>query len=362
MQQSRGVPLWRAAGRRNTAAFPEFAMLIALARIDPTTDIEGTRKRQPMYLKVSLAGLPEELAKRTRIAFNLQAAHGCSVGYVNGLGLPADMLVIDADSKDAKVVMERALQAGRKVLAFGHAAGIEHGVTVLKRDTPVTELGNLFRAEIDRLRERRDPVDGAPRRRGVPVIVRLASGGIDARANLKLVSGDLTLIIRRGASRVLAPSHSDILVAAERLMTTDWKVEVLTSFDIMSVRGWMSRSLDSFLVRAVRARGVVLPRFPDTPVRLHDWPDLAECNDPLAVEMAGLMSRGLVTIDRLVEYTGAGQIDVCNLLWAFRAAGLLTVSATTPVRRPTPPTSQRQHRASLLTRIARRIGMGFAVP
>lgn len=315
-----------------------------------------------MYLKVSLVGLPEEVAKRMRIALNLQAAHGCSVTYVNELGLQADLLVVCADSRGAKAIMERSLQSGRKVLAFGHAAGIEHGVTVLRRDSTVTELGQILRGEIDRLRERRDSSGTGTRRNGVPVIVRLASGGIDSRANLRLVSGDLTLLIRRGASRVLAPSHSDILAAAERFMSVDWRVEILDSFEIMSVRGWMSRSLDSFLVRAVRARGMVLPRFPDTPVRLNDWPDLAECNDPVAVELAGLMSRGLVSIDRLVESSGADQIAVCNLLWAFRAAGLLTVWAATALRQVAPSAVPDKDRAHLLARIARRIGMGFAAP
>lgn len=316
-----------------------------------------------MYVKVSMIGLSDDLARRLRIAMNLQAAHGFVVSYVSSLGLPADMVIVNGEAPGARVLIERSLQSGRKVVAVGHAAGVEEGLTVVRGDSTVSELTRVIRDEMETLRSKSGRAKGPTTVRrggGVPIIVRLASGAIDPRANVKLESGDLKLIIRRGASRVLAPSHSDILAAADRLSTAEWRVEILESFDMMSVRSWMSRSLDSFLVRAVRARGVALPKFPDTPMRLNDWPDLAECNDPLAVSVAGMLSRGLVPFDRLVERTGGDRIAVSNLMWAFRAAGVLT-SVDASARRPARAAPMSSDRMNILTRIARRFGMGLAL-
>lgn len=315
-----------------------------------------------MYVKVMMVGLADELAKRLRIAFNLQAAHGYTVGYVNGFGLQADLLVADLGDANALTAVHRAVQTGRKVLAFGDSAGLPAGVTVMSRDSTVADLKVSAQHLLNGLRHQRPDAAATQRRDAVPVIVRLASGSIDAHANLKLVSDDITLIVRRGASRVLAPSHSDILAAADRLLTSNWRVEVLESFDPALVRGWMSRSLDSFLVRAVRVRGAVLPRFPDTSVRLLDWPDLAESSDPLAAQLAGMLTRGLATIEHLIERTGSDRNAVCNLLWAFRAAGLLAVSEGVAYARSPVAVAASADRRGLLARIARRFGMGVALP
>lgn len=308
-----------------------------------------------MDVTVAVIGLPDDLARRLRIALNLQAGFGFKVRHAERVHAGVDLLVADVDAGDGARAVAAAAP-GTALLCFGDPARLPRTALGVDRERSISDLKSDLHGLLEATRWRRNGSRAAPAQR--PLLVRLAEDSALDRPNLRISDGDIDLLIRRGASRVMARSHSDIITGAERLGLGPWQVEAMDPFDPGAVRGWVSRSLDSFLVRAARARGASLPRFPELPVRLDDWPDLGEINDALALQVSALLVKGTATPESLGEATGAALDSIDALLWAFKAARLLTVSTAGQLNSARPLRQRPEVQPGLLVRLARRFGMG----
>ncbi|MBX3725328.1 MAG: hypothetical protein KF823_05370 [Xanthomonadales bacterium] len=327
-----------------------------------------------MEIKVALPELREDLARRVRIACNLQAGFGHRVKYVPVADRDCQILFVESAAAGAADRIRQAVSSGVTVVVFGVVDLPGQAGIVVADDRSIAELASDIQAAIALRRERPvaaanghaggDAVGNRGRLGPGQLLERLAGPDLAGSGNLKVTAGSVVLLIRRGTSRVLGRSHSDIMAGAERLAQEGGQIEAIVDFDPKHYASWAARSLDSFLVRLAKAAPGLPPAREDLSFRLDDWPDLAESGDQVAIHVAARLVAGPANIAQLARETGAEPDALSRLLWAFRAAGLLADGAGT---RPGAGASVQQpivrpaaSRPGLLTRIARRFGLEMA--
>jgi hypothetical protein len=306
-----------------------------------------------MRYDLRFAGLEPVLEQRLRLAANALAAHRLQAKASPWDGTRCDIVVVDAKDAYGRRTMEIAQKRSTPVLDI-HATiqSVEQEMTVAQ----------LTRSLLELLQRPNSGMQSPVKLNGYVAKSANACGlvqfatveGIQSE-NVEARSGETRIWLLPEIGRVVSTTVGDQLKARERFATaTDWSITPLEGQGEMKISGGISASLDAFLLSAAWSGRAELPPFPAGGVTLQDWPDLGTASTLVeALAVAQALQRGPTTVAHISKETQVTEIDIGACLWAFKAAGLLIVSAPpAEVSKQSP-----QRSGGLFSRLAAHFGL-----
>jgi hypothetical protein len=303
-----------------------------------------------MQITLGVAGLSEELELRLSLACGLLAASQIHVEIQDWKGHESDMLIVDIDNGHGRLAYEVAMRRKLPVMVFPRTGDTETPYAwKLDRDAPAAALARALQEKLQPSSEpTSDDVQGL-----LGICIREAGCNQD----LLVKRGHIALILRHAAGRVLTRSVSDLPAAETRLLDNAWLCVARPANDPHANEWLVSRSLESFLIKACIKHRANLPSLGGTLYRLTRWPDLGSVTEhEEALRLSALLQRSAWSADALAQHTGIGEVHINAFFWATLASGALACADGSAVK-PAQPSAAPSAAAALIQRVARHFGL-----
>ncbi len=266
-------------------------------------------------------------------------------------GTRCDLLVAGAQDAYGQRAMDIAKRRGTPILAFGpDETAKTPGICFLPEGSPVL----MIVQELTALLQTPAPNEAGANSFGAWGLCRLAMDASLQGRDLRATLGQCTIELLPSTGRVVAPSHSELVIASENLGKSGWFFSPKEG----QALGAASLSLDSFYMTAALKASAQLPSFPGGRYQLEDWPDLGGVSESIhALRMAQHLLRQAHDQEELAAQCHIAPSEVSAGLWAYQASGLLrktrdeAPSATTIRHQPAKP------ERGLFEKIAARFGL-----
>jgi|GEM_PF-5519591 len=276
-----------------------------------------------MMRHVTLAGLDPDLENRVKAACWRLSAQGYDIRLHAWSGVQSDLLIlggVDNNRRLLDAAKARRVPVLRFVAAGDQAVESTHIVAV---SASVEQIAIALRALFDPavessqhpvFRSRNEKVSGLL---WLMVEKRPQSGAIHA------ISESYEVWLVPGKMQIWARTHSDIIGARERLLSSKWMFQRVRAG---RVPDGPHQHFDEFFLDACMRASHRLPRFPRGNYRLRQHLDIATL-DTASVEIAALAAQfsvreGVSTAD-LGAIADVGQHHANAFLWATLASGAL---------------------------------------
>jgi hypothetical protein len=303
-----------------------------------------------MHIKLGTAGLSEALELRLSLACGLLAASQIHIEIQDWLGNESDLLIVDIDSGHGRLAYEMATRRKLPLMVFPRSGDNETPYTSrLDRDAPAATIARALQEKLQPASEpSSDDVQGL-----LGICIRESGCNQD----LLVKRGNIGMILRHAAGRILTRSVSDLPALEARLLENTWLCMARPANDPYANEWLVSRSLESFLIKACMRHQASLPSLGGKLYRLTRWPDLGGVTEnEEALRLSALLQRSAWSADTLAQHTGIATGCINAFFWATLASGALACadeSAVAFMVQPAPTSLS----SSLLQRVARHFGL-----
>ncbi|HUY04452.1 MAG TPA: hypothetical protein VMV33_14315 [Rhodocyclaceae bacterium] len=264
-----------------------------------------------VHIQIRLAGLSRDAELRIALACDLLVTSNIQVGLRRWSGAPRDLLIVDLSDPRGRYAHEMTLHKPRRVLIYGEASGI---IGTLAPHMPVAAIERAMRGAL------------LANALSKPVIADSSLLSICLRttaANLRIRRGPFSVVLCRGAGRIMARMHSDLQAAQVHVTHGGWQPGTVSDDELMDGTWSISKSLDGFLIAACRDQEVCLPGLADT-YQLQGWPDLGALKSHRETLRFSLLLRSASwSVDTLAARCHATRERTNAFFWAMLASGTL---------------------------------------
>ena len=313
-------------------------------------------------ITLSLVALGADIERRIMMATQLLAAHGVAVRVRAWDGTRSHLVIANADDVYGRNALEQVRRRGGNVLAVSNKNSAEPQAVA-----PTIQVADL----VERLKNALERAPAAqPEAAPAPVVTAPAAeldptqiGGLlqvclqaaEDQSDILASTGPWQILLRRGASRIAAQAHSDLLAARTRLVAETWETRALSRPEALAMKMEVTQSLDAFLITGCEQIIDDLPPLPGDSYQLSNWPDLGTLpNHEAALKLSAALVKQPWNIRSLATQCGVSPARANAFCWAMLGSGLLqshlnivsTPAASTPVASP-----------NILSRLARRFGL-----